>query len=94
MHNANNYVKPTYYLSFYDKNKVKAAQKSICSVFNSDYNETLYDTNQTTWINANNDKFNYEISVVDLYHGDKDFIEYCYPDVKHAFDTSFGSNKD
>ena len=36
----------------------------------------------------------YEISVVDLYHGDKDFIEYCYPDVKHAFDTSFGSNKD
>ena len=36
----------------------------------------------------------YEISVVDLYHGDKDFIEYCYPDVKHAFDGSFGRNVD
>ena len=83
MHNANNYVKPTYYLSFYDKNKVKAAQKSICSVFNSDYNETLYDTNQTTWINANNDKFKYEISVVG-YYVDKSTQE--------EFFVSFGSS--
>ena len=39
----------------------------------------------------NND---YEISVVDLYHGEKDYIEYCYPNVKNAFDGSFGKNVD
>ena len=39
----------------------------------------------------NND---YEISVVDLYHGEKDYIEYCYPNVKNAFDGSFGRNVD
>ena len=39
----------------------------------------------------NND---YEIYVVDLYNGEKDYIEYCYPNVKHAFDGSFGRNVD
>ena len=85
MHNANDYVKPTYYLSFYDKNKVKAEQKSICSVFNSEINLTLYDVNQTIWTNEHNSEFKYEISVIG-YYVDKSTEE--------EFFVSFGSSEE
>ena len=43
--------------------------------------------------NEDNDQ-RYTKAINGLYHGEKEYIEYCYPNVKNAFDGSFGRNID
>ena len=50
------YVSPTYYIAFYDADKVNNLKKSICSAFTNYYNKTTF-KNSTDWSNENNIKF-------------------------------------